>query len=51
MAINEHLTKRVKEILNVIPDIEIEENKMFRGITFMVNKKMLSLDMKGLCVE
>ncbi len=40
MAINEHLTNRIREALSVIPDIEIEEKKMFRGITFMVNKKM-----------
>lgn len=38
MAINENLTNRVREALAGIPDVE--EKKMFRGITFMVNGKM-----------
>lgn len=38
MAINERLTKRVRAALSHLPDVA--EKKMFRGITFMVNKKM-----------
>lgn len=38
MAINEKLTKRVRVALSHLPDVE--EKKMFRGITFMVNGKM-----------
>jgi TfoX/Sxy family transcriptional regulator of competence genes len=38
MAINEKLTDRVREFLEHIPNVE--EKKMFRGITFMVNDKM-----------
>lgn len=38
MAINEKLTKRVRAALSHLPDVA--EKKMFRGITFMVNKKM-----------
>lgn len=38
MAVNELLTKRVRAALSHLPDVE--EKKMFRGITFMVNGKM-----------
>jgi len=38
MAYNEKLTNRVREALADIPDVE--EKKMFSGITFMVNGKM-----------
>ncbi len=38
MAYNEKLTNRVRESLARIP--QVEEKRMFRGITFMVNGKM-----------
>ena len=38
MAYNEKLADRIREALASIPNIE--EKKMFRGITFMVNGKM-----------
>ncbi|HEV8284957.1 MAG TPA: TfoX/Sxy family protein [Chitinophagaceae bacterium] len=38
MAYNEKLTKRIREALAHIPNVE--EKKMFRGVTFMVNGKM-----------
>jgi TfoX/Sxy family transcriptional regulator of competence genes len=38
MAYNEKLTNRVREALADVPDVE--EKKMFSGITFMVNGKM-----------
>ncbi len=38
MAYNEKLTQRVREALKDVPDIE--EKRMFRGITFMVDGKM-----------
>ncbi|MDB5143302.1 MAG: TfoX/Sxy family protein [Mucilaginibacter sp.] len=38
MAYNENLADRVREALADIPDVE--EKKMFRGVTFMVNNKM-----------
>lgn len=38
MAYNEKLANRVREALAELPDVE--EKKMFRGITFMVNGKM-----------
>src|SRR5215471_17318200 len=38
MAINEKLTNRVREALADTPDVE--EKRMFSGITFMVNGKM-----------
>ena len=34
------LADRVRQYLITIPDIDIEEKKMFRGLTFMVNNKM-----------
>jgi TfoX/Sxy family transcriptional regulator of competence genes len=38
MAYNENLADRVREALADIPNVE--EKKMFRGVTFMVNNKM-----------
>jgi TfoX/Sxy family transcriptional regulator of competence genes len=38
MAYNEQLADRVREALADIP--RVEEKKMFRGVTFMVNGKM-----------
>jgi hypothetical protein len=38
MAVDEKLTGRVRDALSHLPDVE--EKKMFRGITFMVNSKM-----------
>jgi len=38
MAYNEKLTTRVREALSHLP--KVEEKKMFRGITFMVDGKM-----------
>ena len=38
MAINEKLTARVREALAHLPDVE--EKKMFRGISFMVDGKI-----------
>ena len=34
------LADRIREYLSTIPSIKIEENEMFRGLTFMVNGKM-----------
>ena len=38
MAYNEVLTQRIRDALALIP--HVEEKKMFRGVTFMVNGKM-----------
>ncbi len=38
MAYNEKLADRIREALAHLP--KVEEKKMFRGITFMVNHKM-----------
>jgi TfoX/Sxy family transcriptional regulator of competence genes len=38
MAYNEQLAERVRKALSGIP--HVEEKKMFRGITFMLNDKM-----------
>jgi TfoX/Sxy family transcriptional regulator of competence genes len=38
MAYNEELADRVREALADIPNVE--EKRMFRGVTFMVNDKM-----------
>lgn len=38
MAYNQKLAGRIREALQNLP--AVEEKKMFRGITFMVNKKM-----------
>ncbi|MBL7932605.1 MAG: TfoX/Sxy family protein [Bacteroidia bacterium] len=40
MPYNEKLADRVREILATVPKLKIEEKKMFRGLTFMVNGKM-----------
>ena len=40
MAFDTKLADRIREYLNEIPNLEIEEKKMFRGLTFMVNGKM-----------
>lgn len=40
MAYNEKLADRIREILSKVPKIKVEEKKMFRGMTFMVNGKM-----------
>lgn len=40
MAYNEKLADRIREYLSEIPDLDIEEKKMFRGLTFMINGKM-----------
>jgi len=38
MAYNEKLTERIREALAHLPNVE--EKRMFRGVTFMVNDKM-----------
>ena len=38
MAYNEKLTARIREALAHLP--KVEEKRMFRGVTFMVNDKM-----------
>jgi TfoX/Sxy family transcriptional regulator of competence genes len=38
MAYNEQLTNRIREALAHLP--RVEEKRMFRGVTFMVNGKM-----------
>jgi len=38
MAYNEKLADRIREALQHLP--KVEEKKMFRGVTFMVNGKM-----------
>ena len=40
MAYDTKLADRIREYLKAIPDIKIEEKKMFRGLTFMINGKM-----------
>ena len=40
MAYDTKLAGRIREYLNAIPKIKIEEKKMFKGLTFMVNGKM-----------
>jgi hypothetical protein len=40
MAYNTKLADRVREYLADFPNLKIEEKKMFRGLTFMVNGKM-----------
>jgi TfoX/Sxy family transcriptional regulator of competence genes len=40
MAFDTKLADRIREYLAEIPNLEIEERKMFRGLTFMVNGKM-----------
>jgi TfoX/Sxy family transcriptional regulator of competence genes len=40
MAYDTKLADRIREHLAEIPNLEIEEKKMFRGLTFMINGKM-----------
>ena len=40
MNFDMQLADRVRQYLAAIPGIDIEEKKMFRGLVFMVNKKM-----------
>lgn len=40
MAYSTGLADKIREYLAEIPAISIEEKKMFRGLTFMVNGKM-----------
>ena len=40
MAYSETLANRVREYLAEIPNINIEEKKMFGGLAFLVNDKM-----------
>lgn len=40
MAYNTKLADRVREYLAHVPDIQIDEKKMFGGLAFMVNGKM-----------
>jgi TfoX N-terminal domain len=40
MAYDLKLADRIREYLITIPGIKIEEKKMFRGLTFMINDKM-----------
>ncbi len=40
MAYNAELADRIREYLSAIPNIRVEEKKMFGGLAFMVNDKM-----------
>ena len=40
MAYDTKLADKIREYLSAIPTIKIEEKKMFRGLTFMINDKM-----------
>jgi hypothetical protein len=40
MAYDEQLANRIREYIQDVPGINIEEKKMFRGLTFMINDKM-----------
>lgn len=40
MAFNTELADRIREFLLTKSNLKIEEKKMFRGLTFMVNDKM-----------
>lgn len=40
MAYDTKLADRIREYLSGIPKLKVEEKKMFRGVTFMVNGKM-----------
>lgn len=40
MAYSSSLADRIRKFLATKPDLKIEEKKMFRGVTFMVNGKM-----------
>ena len=40
MAFDINLAKRVRAYLSEVPNLEIEEKKMFGGLAFMINGKM-----------
>ncbi len=40
MAYDTNLAERIRHYLAEIPQLKVEEKKMFRGLTFMVNGKM-----------
>ncbi|HET7115766.1 MAG TPA: TfoX/Sxy family protein [Hanamia sp.] len=40
MTYNIKLADRIREYLSGFPKLKIEEKKMFRGLTFMINGKM-----------
>ena len=40
MAYDTKLANKIREHLVTIPKLKIEEKKMFRGLTFMINGKM-----------
>lgn len=40
MAYNIKLADKIREFLLIQPGLKIEEKKMFRGLTFMINGKM-----------
>ena len=40
MAYDTRLAERVRKYLKQIPALSVEEKRMFRGLTFMVNGKM-----------
>ena len=40
MAYNVELAERIRKYLNILSILSVEEKKMFRGLTFMVNGKM-----------
>ncbi len=40
MAYNTKLADRIRAYLDNFPNLKLEEKKMFRGLTFMVNDKM-----------
>ncbi len=40
MAYDNELAQRVRDYLRYVPDITIEEKKMFGGLAFLVNGKM-----------
>lgn len=40
MSYNANLAEKIRQYLSKVPKLKIEEKKMFRGLTFMVNDKM-----------
>ena len=46
MAYDTQLANRVREYLEQFPELAIEEKKMFRGLTFIINGKM-SINISG----
>jgi hypothetical protein len=40
MAYDEKLVTKIRDYLLQFPKLEVEERKMFRGLTFMINGKM-----------